>query len=244
VLARAKTTHAIVSEPYGQLETVCLRDCLFMAPTVTGINDLKGYRVMARFAGRTVLVTGASRGIGLATAQRFHMEGARVGLVGRDADRLASVVADLDGSCRAVSADVAVPGECVRAVDEIEEALGPVDVLVSNAGVLRRDFLSDVSVDDFEESYRVNVGAALWLTQRVLPGMRERGYGRIVLVASELGLFGGRQRRPGVCRLSRRCPHRSARARAPVGADRRCAAREGYVPRLSGLSDHPLARLA
>jgi 3-oxoacyl-[acyl-carrier protein] reductase len=146
---------------------------------------------VARFTGRTVLVTGASRGIGLATAKRFHADGARVGLVARDADRLASVVADLDGSCCAVAADVAVQGECVRAVDEVEKALGPVDILVSNAGVLRRDFVSDVSVEDFEESYRVNVGAALWLTQRVLPGMRERGYGRIVLVASELGLFGG-----------------------------------------------------
>ena len=127
----------------------------------------------------------------MATARRFHKEGARVGLVARDADRLASVAADLDGSCCAVAADVSKPGECVRAVDEVEAALGPVDVLVSNAGVLRRDFVKDVSVQDFEDSYRVNVGAALWLTQRVLPGMRERGYGRIALVASELGLFGG-----------------------------------------------------
>ncbi|MBV9415688.1 MAG: SDR family oxidoreductase [Solirubrobacterales bacterium] len=127
----------------------------------------------------------------MATARRFHMEGARVGLVARNAGRLASVAADLDGSCCAVAADLAVPGECARAVDEIEDALGPVDVLVSNAGVLRRDFVGEVKVEDFEESYRVNVGAALWLTQRVLPGMRERGYGRVVLVASELGLFGG-----------------------------------------------------
>ena len=146
---------------------------------------------MAGVAGRTVLVTGASRGIGLATARRFHMEGARVGLVARDADRLASVVADLGGACCAVAANLAEPRECVRAVDEIEEAIGPVDVLVSNAGILRRDFVADVKVQDFEDSYRVNLGAALWLTQRVLPGMRERGYGRIVFVASELGLFGG-----------------------------------------------------
>ncbi len=146
---------------------------------------------MARLSGRTVLVTGASRGIGLATAMRFHKEGARVGLIARDFERLQSVVADLGDSCYAVAADLAEPRECVRAVEEVEDALGPVDVLVSNAGVLRRDFVSDVRVEDFEASYRVNVGAALWLTQRVLPGMRERGYGRIVLVASELGLFGG-----------------------------------------------------
>lgn len=146
---------------------------------------------MARLSGRTVLVTGASRGIGLATATRAHSDGARVGLVARDADRLRSVAADLGDSCCAVAADLADPQECVRAVDEVEKALGPVDVLVSNAGVLRRDFVSDVKPQDFEDSYRINVGAALWLTQRVLPGMREREYGRIVFVASELGLFGG-----------------------------------------------------
>lgn len=146
---------------------------------------------MDRFAGRTVLVTGASRGIGLATARRFAKEGARVGLVARDADRLASVASELGQDAHAVSADLTDPGECARAVDEIAAALGPVDVLVSNAGVLHRDYTTDVKVEDFEDSYRLNVGAALWLAQRVIPQMRERGYGRIVFVSSELGLFGG-----------------------------------------------------
>ena len=71
----------------------------------------------------------------MATARRFHAEGARVGLVARDADRLASVAADLGGACLAVAADVSERAECVRAVGEVEAALGPIDVLVSNAGI-------------------------------------------------------------------------------------------------------------
>ena len=146
---------------------------------------------MARFSERTVLVTGASRGIGLATARRFVDEGARVGLVARDAERLAAVVAELGNGTVAVAADLAEASECARAVEEVTRALGPIDVLVSNAGVLHRDFVEDVKVEDFEASYRVNVGGALWLVQQVLPGMRERGRGSIVLVSSELGLIGG-----------------------------------------------------
>jgi short-subunit dehydrogenase len=143
------------------------------------------------FAGKTVLVTGASRGIGLATARRFASLGAHVGLVASNAQLLAEAAQELQGSHHVVAADLTDPAECARAVSEISAALGPVDVLISCAGVLRRDFVEDVTPEDFEQSYRLHVGAAIWLTQGVLPGMRERGYGRIVLVSSELGLIGG-----------------------------------------------------
>jgi short-subunit dehydrogenase len=143
------------------------------------------------FAGKTVLVTGASRGIGLATARRFASLGAQVGLVASNAQLLAEAAQELQGSHHVVAADLTDPAECARAVSEISAALGPVDVLISCAGVLRRDFVEDVTPEDFEQSYRLHVGAAIWLTQGVLPGMRERGYGRIVLVSSELGLIGG-----------------------------------------------------
>ncbi len=143
------------------------------------------------FSDKTVLVTGASRGIGLATAERFHELGARVGLVASGGERLAEVAATFSGSVCAVAADLTNPGECARAVEEVTAALGPVDVLVSCAGVLHRDFVEDVAVEDFERSYRLHAGAGLWLTQVVLPAMRERAYGRIVLVSSELGLIGG-----------------------------------------------------
>jgi NAD(P)-dependent dehydrogenase (short-subunit alcohol dehydrogenase family) len=143
------------------------------------------------FAGKTVLVTGASRGIGLETARKFAALGANVGLVAGNAQLLADVAGELDGRHPVVAADLTDPAECSRAVAEVSEALGPVDVLISCAGVLRRDFVEDVKPEDFEQSYRLHVGAAIWLTQAVLPAMRERKYGRIVLVSSELGLIGG-----------------------------------------------------
>ena len=145
----------------------------------------------SQFAGRTVLVTGASRGIGRSTAQRFASLGAHVGLVAGDRQLLGEVAAELEGRHHVVAADLTDPAECSRAVAEVAAALGPIDVLVSCAGVLRRAFLEDVTPADFEQSYRLHVGAAIWLTQEVLPGMRERGFGRVVLVSSELGLIGG-----------------------------------------------------
>ncbi|MDQ6779462.1 MAG: SDR family oxidoreductase [Actinomycetota bacterium] len=147
---------------------------------------------MAQWDGRTVLVTGASRGIGMATAEHFASLGARVGLVARSAEPLQALAARLGAEkAHAVAADLSDPAESARAVREVEAALGPVDVLISCAGVLHRDWVEDVRLEDFEESYRLGVGAAIWLTQQVLPSMRERGFGRIVLVSSELGLIGG-----------------------------------------------------
>lgn len=146
---------------------------------------------MAQWDGRTVLVTGASRGIGMATAEHFASLGARVGVVARSAAPLQELATRVGARAHAVAADLSDPAEAKRAVREVEQALGPVDVLVSCAGVLHRDWVEDVALKDFEESYRLGVGAAIWLTQQVLPGMRDRGFGRIVFVSSELGLIGG-----------------------------------------------------
>lgn len=146
---------------------------------------------MAGYRGGTVIVTGASRGIGLAVAQQYAAMGAPVGLVAHGSERLQALAADWSGPCHWVAADLADPAECRRAVTEIEASLGAIEVLISCAGVLRRDFVEDVSESDFEDSYRLNAGAAIWLSQSVLPGMRERRRGTIVFVSSELGLIGG-----------------------------------------------------
>jgi NAD(P)-dependent dehydrogenase (short-subunit alcohol dehydrogenase family) len=145
---------------------------------------------MTSYAGQTVLVTGASRGIGFAVAWRFAELGAAVGMVARDPERIVTAARRVPGRAHPVAVDLTDPAQCVDAVDEVADALGPIDVLVSCAGVLQRDFVEDITVEDFERNYRLHTGAALWLSQRVLPEMRRRGRGRIVLVSSELGLIG------------------------------------------------------
>src|SRR5271167_4831065 len=104
------------------------------------------------YAGKTVLISGASRGIGLATARQFASLGAHVGLVASNAELLNEAAAELGGSHHVAVADLTDPAQCARAVSEVSAALGPVDVLVSCAGVLRRDFLEDVTPADFEQS--------------------------------------------------------------------------------------------
>ena len=136
-------------------------------------------------------MTGASRGIGAATARAFHAAGARVALVARDTQRLEQVAAGLGDRAVVVAGDTSDPAECRRIAAAAAEQLGaPVDILVANAGVLRRDWVEDISVEDFEASYRTNVGGGLWLAQALIPGMRERGRGAVILVSSELGLVG------------------------------------------------------
>ena len=147
---------------------------------------------MGDHTGQAILVTGASRGIGRAIAHRFASLGGRVALVATNPELLAQVAAELPAGTQThvVAADLTDPAECRRAVREAEQALGPIEVLVHNAGVLSRDYVEDVTEEDFERAHRLNTGAALWLSQAVLPGMRARGRGAIVLVSSELGIIG------------------------------------------------------
>jgi 3-oxoacyl-[acyl-carrier protein] reductase len=118
---------------------------------------------------------------------RLTSQGARVAASYRSgADRAAAT-----GAALTVQADMADPAACAGLVDEVEAALGPVDVLVANAGAGERRTLDEVTLEEFDAAFAVNLRAPFLLTQRVVPGMRERGWGRILLTSSVAAFTGG-----------------------------------------------------
>ncbi len=143
---------------------------------------------MQRFTGRTALVTGASRGIGRATALRLAAEGAAVVInYARSEAEAASVVAQIEaagGRAVAVRADVRDPAAVQTMVELVQGRFGAIDVLVNNAGVLVTGRTLEFTAARLDEAMQVNVMAAMHCAATVAPGMRERGRGRIVNVAA------------------------------------------------------------
>jgi 3-oxoacyl-[acyl-carrier protein] reductase len=137
--------------------------------------------------GRACVVTGASSGIGLATARLLSAEGGRVLLVARDEEALAGAASSLESESVVLAADVTDPAAAERIVAECESRLGPVEVLVSNAGTSRSRELEQLTDDDWEEQWRLHVMASLRLMRVAAPRMAERGWGRIVNVGSSSG---------------------------------------------------------
>ncbi len=132
---------------------------------------------------RTALVTGASSGIGKATAQALHAKGYRVIGTSRNADTI-SAAATVDG-VEYRSLDLTD----LASIETFAADLGPVDVLINNAGESQSGPLEDLPMDAIERLFRLNVFGPIRLTQLVLPAMRERGYGRVVMVGSMLASF-------------------------------------------------------
>jgi 3-oxoacyl-[acyl-carrier protein] reductase len=133
--------------------------------------------------GKVALVTGASQGIGRAIAAELIAEGARVAIASRSLERLTATAADL--GAQPVQHDNADLDAVDRLVDEVESALGPIDILVTNTG---GPPASPVPLahprEEWETAYRTLVLAPITLIERVLGGMRARGFGRIVNVSS------------------------------------------------------------
>ena len=144
--------------------------------------------------GKTVLVTGGTKGIGAATAIAFAQRGANVAINGRndddDAREVLAQIKALGRRCEIVLADVAKPAEAIRAVDETTDRLGPVDVLFHNAGSRAVGGLLDIAPEQWHAAFDLHVHSAFYLCRAVIPAMRVRGEGAIVLMSSVAGIRG------------------------------------------------------
>jgi NADP-dependent 3-hydroxy acid dehydrogenase YdfG len=141
---------------------------------------------------RVVVVTGASAGIGEATAVAFAQRGAKVVLAARRLDRLEELAERIEragGRALAVRCDVTDAGQLDRLPGVVEEAFGPADVLVNNAGVPGGGDFASLSYEQIERIVRINLLGVLYGTRAFLPGMQRRGTGHIVNVASLAGRF-------------------------------------------------------
>ncbi len=143
-----------------------------------------------------VFITGGSSGIGLELGRQAAAAGARVSLVARDPARLAAaraaIRAAVPGGAEVVtaSADVAVEAEILGALQAAEKIHGPVDVLITSAGVARPGHFAEVPVAVFERTMAVNYFGTLYPLKAVVPAMRQRGRGAVVLISSGAGLVG------------------------------------------------------
>jgi 3-oxoacyl-[acyl-carrier protein] reductase len=141
----------------------------------------------------TTLITGATEGIGRATALAFGKAGYRVGVVARTESKVRQLVAHLKEEgieAAGAAADVGQPAPVSRAVGELTGALGEIDVLVNNAGVLIAKPFEELTLDDWDTTMATNVRSLYLMSRAVLPAMRRRKRGTIVNVASLAGRNG------------------------------------------------------
>jgi 3-oxoacyl-[acyl-carrier protein] reductase len=142
--------------------------------------------------GKVVFVTGSTRGIGLAIARAMHGAGAKVAIVGRDAERARAVAAELGERTMGAGCDVAVAEQVEKALAAAESALGPIDVLVNNAGLTRDNILLRLTDADWDAVLDANLKGAFHTTRTVIKGMMKRRSGRIINVTSIVGLVGNK----------------------------------------------------
>ena len=134
--------------------------------------------------GRTALVTGASTGLGLASAQALAAEGVRVALASRSADKLDAALATVAGDPVAVTADLADDASIDAMLAEVADALGHVDILVANAGGPPPGTFASTDVDLYPAALQLNLLAHVRMCKALIPPMRERGWGRVVAITS------------------------------------------------------------
>ena len=135
-------------------------------------------------SGRVALVMGASKGIGRGIAEALAREGARVAITARSEESLEQVAGEIDGEVVAIAADTGDLERMAELPGEVADALGPVEILVTNTGGPPPGGALDHDAEHWEAAYTSLVQAPRVLAETVIPGMRERGWGRLVNVAS------------------------------------------------------------
>jgi NAD(P)-dependent dehydrogenase (short-subunit alcohol dehydrogenase family) len=149
---------------------------------------LRAYREgKFNFAGKNVLITGGSRGLGIVLSRQLAQAGARLAICARDEDELHRAKQDLEEYGRPVVAlpcDITQQQQVEATVKKVQDELGPIDVLINNAGIITTGPLECMTIDDFQEAMNTNFWGALYAILAVLPQMRERQEGRIVNISS------------------------------------------------------------
>jgi len=148
----------------------------------------------SRLQGKTAIVTGAGTGIGRACALALAREGAQVVLVGRRENLLDDLAREIGNSAFVVAADVTAKDGIARVIEQTVAHFGGINILLNNAGVLHIGTVEQITEEQWDETFNVNV-RGLWLLSRaVLPHMRKAGGGSIINMASVLGINGARNR--------------------------------------------------
>ncbi|MFS0646652.1 3-ketoacyl-ACP reductase [Siminovitchia sp. 179-K 8D1 HS] len=149
---------------------------------------------MQNLRGKNALITGAGRGIGRATAIAFAKEGIHVGLIGRTFENLEKVAKELEEYEVRVTvavADVSENDSVMAAVEHVKSELGPIDILINNAGISKFGKFLELTPEEFKNIIDVNLMGMYYVTRAVLPDMIERKSGDIINISSTAGQKGG-----------------------------------------------------
>ncbi len=141
---------------------------------------------------RVALVTGSTRGIGHEIAAAMHRAGARVAIVGRNADNAAEVALALGGEARGYGCDISSTSGASTLVESVERDFGSVDILVNNAGVTRDNLLMRLKDDDWDAVLNANLRGAFATIRAASRGMMKRRWGRIINITSVVGITGNK----------------------------------------------------
>ncbi|HEX2717749.1 MAG TPA: 3-oxoacyl-[acyl-carrier-protein] reductase [Gemmatimonadaceae bacterium] len=143
-------------------------------------------------SGRNAIVTGSTRGIGRAIARTLAESGARVAVVGRDPGRAAEAAGELEGQAMGFACDVSDPASVTKLIEDVEKAFGGVDILVNNAGLTKDNLLMRLKDDDWDAVLDANLRGAFVAIRAASRGMMKRRWGRIVNIASVVGITGNK----------------------------------------------------